>query len=33
MEFLIYPMENFQPPFEMNCVEKYFKEKIETKYH
>jgi len=22
----------YQPPFEMNCVEKFFKEKIETKY-
>ncbi len=22
----------FQPPFEMNCVEKYFKQKIETKF-
>ena len=32
MAYLIYPMENFQPPFEMNVVEKYFKEKIETIY-
>jgi choline dehydrogenase-like flavoprotein len=26
------PDGKFQPPFEMNTVEKYFKEKIETKY-
>src|ERR1019366_2724612 len=26
------PDGKFQPPFEMNCTEKYFKEKIETKY-
>jgi len=26
------PDGKFQPPFEMNCVEKYFKEKVETKY-
>jgi choline dehydrogenase-like flavoprotein len=26
------PDGKFQPPFEMNAVEKYFKEKIETKY-
>lgn len=26
------PDGKFQPPFEMNCAEKYFKEKIETKY-
>ena len=28
----IVPDGNFQPPFEMNCVEKFFKQKIETKY-
>ena len=26
------PDGKYQPPFEMNCVEKFFKEKIETKY-
>ena len=26
------PDGKFQPPFEMNCVEKFFKEKIETKF-
>ncbi|HLG38638.1 MAG TPA: GMC family oxidoreductase [Chitinophagaceae bacterium] len=26
------PDGKYLPPFEMNCVEKYFKEKIETKY-
>ena len=26
------PDGKFQPPFEMNCVEKYFKQKTETKY-
>ena len=27
------PDGNFQPPFQMNAVEKYFKEKIENKYN
>ncbi|HEY0668417.1 MAG TPA: GMC family oxidoreductase [Sphingobacteriaceae bacterium] len=28
----VIPDGNFQPPFEMNCVEKYFKEKIEKRF-
>jgi choline dehydrogenase-like flavoprotein len=29
----IVPDGNFQPPFEMNCVEKDFKTKLESKFH
>lgn len=28
----VIPDGKFQPPFEMNCVEKYFKSQVETKY-